>query len=53
MGAKNKFKYELQGFFATERIYLSLNTKNVLSVEGLIPRHKRLMNNKKRNYQKH
>ena len=27
VGAKSKFKYELQGLFATERIYLSLNIK--------------------------
>ena len=27
VGAKTKFKYELQGLFATERIYLSLNIK--------------------------
>ena len=26
-GAKTKFKYEVQGLFATERIYQSLNIK--------------------------
>ena len=25
VGTKTKFKYELQGLFTTERIYLSLN----------------------------
>ena len=27
VGATTKFNYELQGLFATERIYLSLNIK--------------------------
>ena len=33
VGAKTKIKYELQGLFTTERIYMSLNRKNVLSLD--------------------
>ena len=33
VGAKTQFKYELQGLFTSERIDLSLNIKNVVSVD--------------------
>ena len=47
-GAKTKFKYGVQ-LFTTERIYQSLNIKNVLALDDR--RHKCLMNIKKRSYQ--
>ena len=37
VGAKTKFKYELQGLLATERIFSVFEYKNVLSIDVSCP----------------